>query len=199
MTSATRRCPSRPPRSPGRPTAPSARVRSRRNGCGCWTSSTTTSAACTAAGLRGSRSSAQLARDRGRVRHPGQPFLDLIEANRQDQVVSRYQTFDDLRRLLRAVGQPGGPDRAVRVRRVSRPAGPALSDQVCTALQLAEHWQDVAEDCGPAGSTCPPRTSTGSAAPRPDLAAPSARPRLRAADGVRGRARARACSTPARR
>ena len=28
----------------------------------------------------------------------------------------------------------------------SRRSGPSLSDQVCTALQLAEHWQDVAED-----------------------------------------------------
>jgi len=28
---------------------------------------------------------------------PQQPFLDLIEANRQDQVVSRYQTFRELK------------------------------------------------------------------------------------------------------
>jgi squalene synthase HpnC len=76
---------------------------------------------------------------------PMQPFLDLIQANRQDQVVARYQTFDDLLGYCRLSANPVGrivlwifgsfsPDRA------------ELSDSVCTALQLAEHWQDVAED-----------------------------------------------------
>jgi squalene synthase HpnC len=76
---------------------------------------------------------------------PQQPFLDLIQANRQDQIVSRYATFDDLVRYCELSANPVGrivlyvfgavsPDRLV------------LSDQVCTALQLAEHWQDVAED-----------------------------------------------------
>ncbi len=76
---------------------------------------------------------------------PQQPFLDLIQANRQDQIVSRYGTFDDLVRYCELSANPVGrivlyvfgavsPDRLV------------LSDQVCTALQLAEHWQDVAED-----------------------------------------------------
>jgi squalene synthase HpnC len=76
---------------------------------------------------------------------PRQPFLDLIQANRQDQIVSRYATFDDLVRYCELSANPVGrivlyvfgavsPDRLV------------LSDQVCTALQLAEHWQDVAED-----------------------------------------------------
>ena len=55
------------------------------------------------------------------------------------------QTFDELARLLRAVGQPGRADRAGRLRRRhARTHG--LSDSVCTALQLVEHWQDVAED-----------------------------------------------------
>jgi squalene synthase HpnC len=76
---------------------------------------------------------------------PRQPFLDLIQANRQDQIVSRYATFEDLVRYCELSANPVGrivlyvfgavsPDRLV------------LSDQVCTALQLAEHWQDVAED-----------------------------------------------------
>ena len=76
---------------------------------------------------------------------PQQPFLDLIQANRQDQIVSRYATFDDLVRYCELSANPVGrivlyvfgavsPDRLV------------WSDQVCTALQLAEHWQDVAED-----------------------------------------------------
>jgi squalene synthase HpnC len=76
---------------------------------------------------------------------PQQPFLDLIQANRQDQIVSRYATFEDLVRYCELSANPVGrivlyvfgavsPDRLV------------LSDQVCSALQLAEHWQDVAED-----------------------------------------------------
>ena len=39
---------------------------------------------------------ADMARGRGRVRIPEQPFRDLIEANRQDQTVTRYETFDAL-------------------------------------------------------------------------------------------------------
>ncbi|MGV9235681.1 squalene synthase HpnC [Streptomyces nigra] len=75
---------------------------------------------------------------------PG-PFLALIAANRQDQLVGRYETYDDLLaycelsansvgRLVLAVTGTGTPE---RVRR---------SDAVCTALQIVEHLQDVAED-----------------------------------------------------
>ncbi|MFE1462099.1 squalene synthase HpnC [Streptomyces nigra] len=75
---------------------------------------------------------------------PG-PFLGLIAANRQDQLVGRYETYDDLLaycelsanpvgRLVLAVTGTGTPE---RVRR---------SDAVCTALQIVEHLQDVAED-----------------------------------------------------
>ena len=53
----------------------------------------------------------------------------------------------------------------------------ALSDRICTALQLAEHWQDVAEDLRQrAGSTCPPRTWSASACTEADLAEPTAGP-----------------------
>lgn len=76
---------------------------------------------------------------------PLQPFRDLIEANRQDQRVRRYETFDDLvgycalsanpvGRLVLAVFDKATPDRI------------ALSDNVCTGLQVVEHLQDVGED-----------------------------------------------------
>ncbi len=76
---------------------------------------------------------------------PIQPFLDLIEANRQDQVVSRYQTFEDLRGYCRLSANPVGRI-VLHVFGVFSIARAELSDAVCTGLQLAEHWQDVAED-----------------------------------------------------
>jgi squalene synthase HpnC len=76
---------------------------------------------------------------------PMQPFLDLIQANRQDQVVTRYPTFEDLVGYCRLSANPVG--RIVLYVFGSFSADRAeLSDSVCTALQLAEHWQDVAED-----------------------------------------------------
>ena len=76
---------------------------------------------------------------------PIQPFLDLIEANRQDQVVSRYQTLDDLLGYCRLSANPVGRIVLYVFNKFS--AGRAdLSDYICTGLQLAEHWQDVAED-----------------------------------------------------
>ena len=105
---------------------------------------------------------------------PRQPFLDLIQANRQDQIVSRYATFDDLVRLLRAVGQPGGPDRAVRVRRGQPGRGwccPTRCAPRCSWPSTGRTWPRIT---GPAGSTCPPRTWTGSGSAEADLAAPTA-------------------------
>ena len=76
---------------------------------------------------------------------PMQPFLDLILANRQDQVVSRYATFPDLLGYCRLSANPVGRI-VLHVFDSFTPGRAELSDSVCTALQLAEHWQDVAED-----------------------------------------------------
>jgi len=76
---------------------------------------------------------------------PMQPFIDLIEANRQDQVTTRYQTFDDLLGYCRLSANPVGRI-VLYVFGSFSPARAKLSDSICTALQLAEHWQDVAED-----------------------------------------------------
>ena len=76
---------------------------------------------------------------------PAQPFFDLIPANRQDQVVSRYQTFGDLVDYCGLSANPVGRI-VLHVFGAATPEREMLSDQVCTALQLAEHWQDVAED-----------------------------------------------------
>jgi squalene synthase HpnC len=76
---------------------------------------------------------------------PMQPFLDLIQANRQDQAVSRYQTFEDLLGYCRLSANPVGRIVLYVFGSFSAPRA-ELSDSICTALQLAEHWQDVAED-----------------------------------------------------
>jgi squalene synthase HpnC len=81
-----------------------------------------------------------------RRRHlqPG-PFLDLVEANRVDQTVTRYARFDDLRGYCRLSADPVGRI-VLRVFGVSSAAAALRSDSVCTALQVLEHCQDVGED-----------------------------------------------------
>ena len=75
-----------------------------------------------------------------------QPFIDLIEANRLDQRVTRYASFEDLVGYCSLSANPVGRlVLAVFGDRDSRKL--TLSDDVCTGLQLIEHWQDVAEDC----------------------------------------------------
>jgi len=72
-------------------------------------------------------------------------FLDLIEANRLDQRVRRYPTYDDLRGYCRLSADPVGRV-VLAVFGVDDPEAARRSDLVCTALQILEHCQDVAED-----------------------------------------------------
>jgi squalene synthase HpnC len=78
---------------------------------------------------------------------PAKPLLDLIQANRQDQVVTRYRTFAELEQYCELSANPVGQI-VLYIFGVATPKRIALSDNICTALQLAEHWQDVAEDLG---------------------------------------------------
>jgi squalene synthase HpnC len=78
-------------------------------------------------------------------RLPRAPFVRLIEANRVDQRVSRYERFEDLLDYCALSANPVG-ELVLGVLGIATPERVALSDRVCTALQLAEHWQDVAED-----------------------------------------------------
>lgn len=73
------------------------------------------------------------------------PFLDLIEANRQDQVVTRYSTFDALAEYCRLSAAPVGR-LVLAVLGCSTPERIVQSDRVCIGLQVVEHLQDVAED-----------------------------------------------------
>jgi squalene synthase HpnC len=76
---------------------------------------------------------------------PQQPFSDLLTAFRQDQTVTRYATFDDLLGYCLNSANPVG--RLVLYVCGYRDAErQALSDFTCTALQLANFWQDVSVD-----------------------------------------------------
>jgi squalene synthase HpnC len=74
-----------------------------------------------------------------------EPFLDLIAANRLDQVQSTYSTWSDLRHYCTLSADPVGRI-VLAVLDASTPERVAWSDEVCTALQVLEHCQDVAED-----------------------------------------------------
>lgn len=76
---------------------------------------------------------------------PREPFLRLIEANRRDQRQATYETFDELVEYCDLSANPVG-ELVLHVFGAATPEQIALSDRVCTALQLAEHWQDVGED-----------------------------------------------------
>ncbi|MCH5670703.1 squalene synthase HpnC [Streptomyces gilvus] len=76
-----------------------------------------------------------------------EPFRGLIAANRQDQLVSRYETYDDLLAYCELSANPVGR-LVLSVTGTSTPERVRLSDAICTALQIVEHLQDVAEDLG---------------------------------------------------
>jgi squalene synthase HpnC len=76
---------------------------------------------------------------------PAQPFLDLIEANVQDQHVARYATWDELDAYCRLSAAPVGR-MVLRVFGVTDESAERLSDDVCIGLQLANHAQDVRRD-----------------------------------------------------
>ncbi|MFF0014062.1 squalene synthase HpnC [Streptomyces sp. NPDC005374] len=76
-----------------------------------------------------------------------EPFLGLIAANRQDQLVARYETYDDLLAYCELSANPVGR-LVLAVTGTSTPERIRLSDAICTALQVVEHLQDVAEDLG---------------------------------------------------
>jgi squalene synthase HpnC len=76
---------------------------------------------------------------------PPEPFLDLLAAFEQDQHVKRYATFEQLLDYCRRSANPVG--RLVLHLCGSFEAERAvLSDHICTALQLANFWQDVGRD-----------------------------------------------------
>jgi squalene synthase HpnC len=80
-----------------------------------------------------------------RFRIPPQPFLDLLFAFEQDQLVHGYRTFEDLRGYCRRSANPVGR-LILYLAEAFDDKRACLSDYICTALQLANFWQDVARD-----------------------------------------------------
>ena len=77
---------------------------------------------------------------------PREPFLRLIEANRIDQRVYEYDTWDDLREYCRHSADPVGRLVLGLLRRDRDRELVAASDDVCTGLQLVNFLQDVPRD-----------------------------------------------------
>jgi squalene synthase HpnC len=76
---------------------------------------------------------------------PQQPLLDLLTAFRQDQHKLRYATFDELLGYCRNSANPVGR-LVLHLGRCHNAETAELSDSICTGLQLANFWQDVARD-----------------------------------------------------
>lgn len=76
---------------------------------------------------------------------PHHEFSGLLVAFRQDQTVTRYETFDELLGYCRNSANPVG-HLVLYLCGYSDAERQQLSDYTCTALQLANHWQDVARD-----------------------------------------------------
>lgn len=76
---------------------------------------------------------------------PAAPFERLIEANRRDQTVKRYATFDELLDYCTYSANPVG-HLVLYVFGYRDPVRQGLSDATCTALQLTNFWQDVTVD-----------------------------------------------------
>lgn len=76
---------------------------------------------------------------------PKQTFIDLLTAFRQDQRVTRYSAFEDVVGCCRNSANPVG-HLVLYVCGYRDAERQALSDFTCTALQLANFWQDVSDD-----------------------------------------------------
>src|SRR6266849_1844304 len=77
---------------------------------------------------------------------PREPFLRLIEANRMDQSIAEYETWDDLKEYCRHSADPVGRLVLGLLHRDGEPELVAASDDVCTGLQLVNFLQDVPRD-----------------------------------------------------
>src|ERR1039458_2151474 len=76
---------------------------------------------------------------------PKHEFADLLTAFRQDQSMTRYETFNDLLGYCRYAANPVG-HLVLYLCGYHDPERQQLSDHTCTALQLANFWQDVSAD-----------------------------------------------------
>jgi squalene synthase HpnC len=78
---------------------------------------------------------------------PDGPFRRLLAANRMDQTVTRYETWDQLMEYCALSANPVG-ELVLGVFGAATAERIALSDRICSGLQVVEHLQDIAEDHG---------------------------------------------------
>jgi squalene synthase HpnC len=104
---------------------------------------------------------------------PSQPLYDLIQANRQDQLVTRYETYAELADYCRLSANPVGQV-VLYIMRAATPERIAASDSICTALQIIEHSQDVAEDLANDRIYLPRQDMESHGVAEADLARPTA-------------------------
>ncbi len=76
---------------------------------------------------------------------PAAPFRDLLSAFRQDQTVTRYRTYEEVVDYCTRSANPVGR-LVLYLCGYSDDQRLLLSDRTCTALQLANFWQDVTRD-----------------------------------------------------
>ncbi len=112
---------------------------------------------------------------------PHGPFVRLIEANRRDQAVTRYDSFAELWDYCMLSAAPVG-ELVLHLFGQATPERIAQSDCVCAALQVIEHLQDVAEDAAKGRSYIGDFDARGHAAELLAAGPPLVR-------GLRGRAR----------
>jgi squalene synthase HpnC len=108
-----------------------------------------------------------------------EPFLGLIAANRQDQLVRRYETYDDLLAYCELSANPVGR-LVLGITGTASPERLRRSDAVCTGLQIVEHLQDVAEDLARDRIYLPAEDMKRFHITEADLAAPTAGASVRA-------------------
>ncbi|MFF4653690.1 squalene synthase HpnC [Streptomyces sp. NPDC001380] len=108
-----------------------------------------------------------------------EPFRNLIQANRVDQHTTRYATYEDLLGYCELSANPVGR-LVLAIAGVSTPERVERSDAVCSALQVVEHLQDVAEDRARGRIYLPAEDLDRFGVTEEDLAATAAGGRVRA-------------------
>jgi squalene synthase HpnC len=116
---------------------------------------------------------------------PSEPFRRLIDANRRDQTVTRYETFEGLLDYCRLSANPVG-ELVLGVFGAATPDRVAFSDCICSALQVIEHLQDVSEDYARGRVYLPREDMERFGCDEHDLRAAAAGPALRAVVAFEG-------------
>ena len=114
-----------------------------------------------------------------RCRLPQDPLLALVHANVLDQDVHCYATFDDLLGYCTYSANPIG-EIVLYIFDCASATRLALSNRICTGLQLIEHWQDIGEDYAAGRIYLPQQDMTRYGVKASDLGGVTASPQLRA-------------------